>query len=395
MPAWVTTIDQLGPEKVLHVYDPATELKGVVVVDTVSIAGAAGGTRMLPDITTEEIFQLARAMTHKFAILDFPIGGAKAGIWAEPGIHGPQRRELMLSFGRAVKPLLGAGITLAADMGTDNEDVATFYDGSGVSKKFTGLSTQMVDGEPLEDHATGYGVVVAALAACQFAGVNIKNARVAIEGFGKVGGGVARYISESGANVVAISTINGAIYNKDGLDVKALLEARKTAGDKAVVDYNPKKAKRIRSQELYGLPVDILIPGARPYVINKKNAGKVRARVISSIANIPMTDEAEAIIFKKGILAVPDFISNAGGAILGVVDVLGGTSDDVFRVLRDFLGPLSSGILSEAKQQGINPRALAVQKSVAKVTAARSQSAPAPDFEQLMLDMRKRLGFPA
>ncbi|MDD5398835.1 MAG: Glu/Leu/Phe/Val dehydrogenase dimerization domain-containing protein, partial [Dehalococcoidia bacterium] len=125
MPAWVTTIDQLGPEKVLHVYDPSTELRGVVVVDTVSIGGAAGGTRMLPDITTEEIFLLARAMTHKFAILDFPIGGAKAGIWAEPGIRGPQRRELMLSFGKAVKTLLGTGVTLAADMGTDNDDVAT------------------------------------------------------------------------------------------------------------------------------------------------------------------------------------------------------------------------------------------------------------------------------
>lgn len=393
MPAWVTSIDHLGPEKVLHVYDPVTELRGVVVVDTVSLGGAAGGTRMLPDITTEEIFQLARAMTHKFAILDFPIGGAKAGIWAEPSIHGPQRKELMLSFGRAVKTLLGAGVTLAADMGTDNDDVATFFEGAEVPKKFTGLSTQMVDGEPLEDHATGYGVVVAALSACQFAGVNIKNASVAIEGFGKVGGGVARYITESGAKVVAISTISGGIYNKDGLDVKTLLEARKTAGDKAVLEY--KNAKHIRPQELYGIKADILIPGARPYVITKKNAGSIKARVISSIANIPMTDEAEAILFKKGVLAVPDFISNAGGVILGVVDVLGGTSDDVFRVLRDYLGPLSSQILSEAKQQGINPRALAVQKTTAKVLAARQQPADKPDFVQLLNEMKKRLGLAA
>jgi len=393
MPAWMKMIDQLGPEKILYIYDPVSELKGIVVVDTVSIAGAAGGTRMLPDITTDEIVQLARAMTHKFAILDFPIGGAKAGIWAEPAIHGPQRKELMLSFGRAVKSLLGSGITLAADMGTDNDDVATFFEGAGVPKKFTGLSTQMIDGEPLEDHATGYGVVVAALAACQFAGINIKNARVAIEGFGKVGGGVARYITESGARVVAISTINGAIYNKDGLDVKALLETRKTTGDKAIAEY--KNAKRIRSQEIYGLPVDILIPGARPYVITKKNAGNVKAKIISSIANIPMTDEAEAILFKKGVLAVPDFISNAGGAILGVVDVLGGTAADVFRVLRDYLGPLSSGILSEAKQQGINPRALAVQKTTAKVLAARQQPAAAANFEQLLNDMRRRLGLSA
>jgi len=156
-----------------------------------------------------------------------------------------------------------------------------------------------------------------------------------------------------------------------------------------------KKAKRIKSQEIYGLPVDILIPGARPYVITKKNAGNVKAKVIASIANIPMTDEAEAILFKKGILAVPDFISNAGGVILGVVDVLGGSADDLFRVLRDTIGPLSSSILSEAKQQNINPRALAVQKTTAKVMAARSEPPAAVDLEKLIVDMRKRLGFTA
>ena len=171
------------------------------------------------------------------------------------------------------------------------------------------------------------------------------------------------------------------------------MEARKTAGDKCITEY--KNAKHIRSQELYGLGVDILIPGSRPYVINKKNAGSVKARIISSIANIPMTDEAEAILFKKGVLAVPDFISNAGGVILGVVDVLGGTAEDVFRVLRDYLGPLSSQILSEAKQQGINPRALAAQKTTAKILAARQQPAVAPDFVQTLDEMKKRLGLAA
>jgi len=95
------------------------------------------------------------------------------------------------------------------------------------------------------------------------------------------------------------------------------------------------------------------------------------------------------------VLAVPDFISNAGGVILGVVDVLGGTADDVFRVLRDYLGPLSSQILGEAKQQGINPRALAVQKTTAKVLAARQQPAVAPDFVQMLNEMKKRLGLAA
>src|SRR5512137_1056788 len=171
MSDWIINTDALGPEKVLHVYDAKTGLKGVVVVDTTSLVGSAGGTRMLPDITTEEIFGLARAMTYKFAILDFPIGGAKGGIWAAPDIHGAMRRDLMLAFGAAVKPLLAAGVTLAADMGTDNEDVATFFEGAGLPSKFTGLSTQKIEGEPLEDHCTGYGVVVAAISACSVAGI--------------------------------------------------------------------------------------------------------------------------------------------------------------------------------------------------------------------------------
>jgi glutamate dehydrogenase/leucine dehydrogenase len=345
---------------------------------------------MLPDITTEEIFWLARAMSHKFAILDFPIGGAKAGIWAEPEIHGPARRELILSFGNAVKTLLGCGVTLAADMGTDNDDVATIFEGAGVEKKFTGLSTQMIEGEPLEDHATGYGVVVAALAACQIANLPVKGASVAIEGFGKVGGGVARYISESGAKVVAISTINGTIYNKDGLDVMALLQARKTAGDKAITEY--KNAKKLKAQELYELPVDILIPGARPHVITKKNVGAVKAKIISSIANIPIEDDAEEALFKRGVISVPDFVSNAGGVILGVVDVLGGTADDVFRVLRDYLGPLTSQILGDAKLQNMSPRALAVRKTTEKLLAARRQPPAAANVDQIMADMKKRLG---
>ncbi len=230
MSEWLKLTDALGPEKILHVYDAKTGLKGVVVVDTNSLVGAAGGTRMLPDITTEEIFGLARAMTYKFAMLDFPIGGAKAGIWAIPEVYGPKRCELMRAFGAAVKMLLSSGVTLAADMGTDNDDVATFFEGAEVPSRFTGLSTQKIEEESIEDHCTGYGVVVAAKSACSMAGIDLQGARVAIEGFGKVGGGVARYIHEAGAKVVAISTIHGTAYNKDGLDVPALLGRARLPG---------------------------------------------------------------------------------------------------------------------------------------------------------------------
>lgn len=386
---WKGITDELGPEKIVHVYDPTTGMKGVVVVDTTSLGGAAGGIRMLPDITSEEIFWLARAMTHKFAILDMPIGGAKAGLWANPGIHGAQREAIMKAFGKAIKGLITEEVTLGPDMGTNAKDVATIYEGAGIPSRYSGLALKEKDGEPLEDHATGYGVVVAAKAACEFAGMDIKGATVAIEGFGKVGGGVARYMDEAGAKVVAISNVYGTAYNKEGLDIKKLLIARKKSGDKAVQKY--RDAQHIDKGDIYFLPVDILVPGARPYVINKGNVSEVKAKIISSIANIPITDEAEQLLFERGVYSVPDFISNAGGVVLGVVDVLGGTADDVFKALKELLGPLTQEILSESRKMGINPRRLAVMKTTEKVLRARSGKEEIPPFEELLKIARQRL----
>ena len=384
------TADEIGPERIFHVYDPAVGMKGVVVVDTMVFGRAGGGTRMLPDITTEEIFGLARAMTHKFAILDIPTGGAKAGVWADPGIRGAPREAILRAFGNAVKPLLTAGVALGADMGTDAEDVATIYEGAGFPPRSPGLSQQEKDGEPLENHATGYGVVVAAKAACEFADIELKGATVAIEGFGKAAGGVARYMVEEGAKVVAISTIKGTAYNEDGLDIKKLLDARKKSGDRAVEEYED--AQHIDRGAIYFLPIDILVPGARPYVIDKNNVSRVQAKVISSIANIPITDEAEEILFQRGIYSVPDFISNAGGVVLALVDSVRGTADDVFKALRNLLGSLTHDMLADARKEGISPRSLAVRRTKEKVLRARTEKPAALSPDERRKLYRQRLG---
>ncbi|MBU2647326.1 hypothetical protein KKI24_21650 [bacterium] len=108
-----------------------------------------------------------------------------------------------------------------------------------------------------------------------------------------------------------------------------LLELRKEAGDKVVEVY--RKGKLLPKEEIFGLPVDMLIPGVRPYVINKDNVNQIKARVISTSANIPITDEAEEALFKKGTIVVPDFISNAGGTIVALIDAMKGSADDVFK----------------------------------------------------------------
>jgi glutamate dehydrogenase/leucine dehydrogenase len=304
-------------------------------------------------------------------------------------VSGEGRKNIMRAFGRAVKPLIPAGLAFGADIGTEAEDIDFVFEGAELPPQGTGLMAEKKDGEPIENHVTGYGVVVAAEVACEFAGIDMKGASVAIEGFGKVGGGVARYITEAGAKVVALSTVDGMILNEDGLDVDLLLEKRTKVGDKAIKEYE--KAEHLDKEKIFSLPVDILIPGARPYVINEKNVNEVKARVVSSIANIPITDQAEEALFEKGVLIVPDFVSNAGGTVLGIVDFLGGTSQHAFDACKELIGSNTRSLLADARKEGVNPRRLATLRVEEKVAAAR-RGEEAASIDEAINQMKERLG---
>ena len=388
MSDWLRFTDEIGPEKIVHVHDPVSGLKGVVVIDTKGMGGmTGGGIRMMPDITTAEIFGLARAMTYKWNAVDLPIGGCKSGIWADPGLKGEERAAVLRAFGRILKPLMQDGLNFGADIGTEVKDLAFIFEGAEMDSSFTGLMLEEKDGEPLENHATGYGVVVAAKAACEFAGLDINGATMAIEGFGKVGGGVARYADELGAKVVAISTLDGVAYSPDGLDISRLLEDRHTRGDRAITEYAD--AEHLSREALFTLPVDVLVPGARPYVIDKDLAGQVQARVISSIANIPITEDGEDVLFERGVHVVPDFIANSGGVTIAVVDILGGTAENVFSILDTMIYSLSRDILADAQKEGINPTRLSKMRTREKLVRQRT-GRQAVSFEDFLEQLRAR-----
>jgi glutamate dehydrogenase/leucine dehydrogenase len=381
--------DDIGPEYILQMYDPGSGMRGVIVIDTAAFGVAAGGIRMLPDITTEEIFHLARAMTYKFAALDMPVGGAKSGIFADPAA--PNREKILAAYGRQIAPFLKQLMYIpGADMGTSDEDVGKIYKYAGMSQMApSGLTLKEKEGMPLEDHLTGYGVVVAARVASQQIKLPMKDTTVAIEGFGKVGGGVARYMARSGAKVVALSTIEGAIYNPNGIDVEKMLTMRKKYGDKVVLEY--KDAKPIKKEELFTLPVDILVPGARPYVINKKNAGKIKAKLISSGANIPVTDEAEKILLNRGIVVIPDFISNSGGVIAATLDRMSATEDQAFKLVEEKITASVKKVLSKALKEKRVPTEVAKEMAIQKVKQAmkKRQQVQAQELEKIMREKFK------
>jgi glutamate dehydrogenase (NAD(P)+) len=338
--------DEIGPERIYHYYNAAARLRAVLVIDTVRFGMSGGGVRMAADLSLAEMIRLARAMSYKFAWLNLPCGGAKAGIWLDPS--DPGRSQALAAFRDVIGPLVDAGTYLpGADMGTSASDFAALYVATGQRQS---LGEQPFEGMPLEDQLTGYGVVMAARAACASLGWSLNSARVAIEGFGKVGAGAAKFFAREGARVVALSTIRGALYEPDGLDMECLLALRSAQGDAALEHYNGGR-RLLAPEALLTLPVDVLVPGARPDALHHGNVEGVHARVIVPAANIPYASGTAQRLHARGVVPLPDFVTNAGGVLAGLVSLQGGTAEDAFAMVQERIGRNVRVVLDAAAER--------------------------------------------
>lgn len=343
--------DELGPEKVLYIYDPRTKLRGILVVDNTARGPSTGGIRMLPDVTTEEVFRLARAMTLKTAAADIPFGGGKSGIIANP--KATNKYELIRSYAKAIKPIID--YIPGPDMGTDESCMAVVFD---EINRFVAALPPELGGIPQDESGvTGYGTFVATEVVTKFANIKLSNATACIQGFGAVGSAVASFLVEKGVKITGVSTIEGAIHNPTGLDVKKLLELKRKYGDMCVKEYN--EAIHMDKDNILYLDMDILIPAARQDIITKKNVYDLKAKVVVEAANNPVTTEAEKILHERGVSVVPDFIANAGGVITTAVDYRHGTEQEAFEMVKDKISKNTQQILDTAKQQKTSPRVAA------------------------------------
>jgi glutamate dehydrogenase/leucine dehydrogenase len=286
-------------------------VEGFIVFDLPGAALSAGGTRLAPDVSVEEVTLLARAMTYKFAVLHESIGGAKAGIRADPA-DPEARAETMARYVGEIRPMTDAGRFLTGpDMGTFEEDFAALRDREAIP---AAIRSEVGDVR-FEDLLTGFGVAVSAETALRdFFPNGWVGRSAAVEGFGKVGGGVAREVTRRGGRVLAISTITGCIVDPGGLDVERLFALRAEHGDRCL--------------DRYGLPVgpptdvfraeaDVLVPGARTGSVTGSGAGSVAAsvRVVAPAANVPYTTTGLKVLRERGIVALADFVCNAGAVI--------------------------------------------------------------------------------
>ena len=333
--------------RVIELRDERNGLEAFVVVDHDQFPISAGGTRMLPDVDVGEVARLARAMTWKFAMWRVPYAGAKAGV----RFAGGERDEVMAAYRRALEPYREVFLT-GPDMGTSPADFAGGLEGPPP------LWAQSYQGVDMDDLATGHGVKAAAEAALAHAGRELRGAAIAIEGFGKVGAGMALASARAGARIVGVSTVEGLLADPGGLDVDELLSLRERFGDGLVAHGAVPVRPR---EELFDLECDVLVPGARPDSITREVAGRLRCAVVAPGANVPYGPGAVEELHRRGVIAVPDFVANAGGIHLytSVTDIDSPPEalDRIEALIRDGV----ARTLATADEQGITPLAAALR----------------------------------
>jgi len=352
--------DDLGPAKIIHVTERTTGLRATVVVDNVAIGVAIGGVRMAPDVTTEECFRLARAMTLKNAAAGLRHGGGKAVIVGDPMMPSTEKEPLIRAFADAIEDL--TDYVPGPDMGTNETCMAWIHD---QINRAIGLPT-VLGGIPLDEvGATGYGLAAAIDVAADHIGMSLAGARVAVQGFGAVGRNVAKFLGERGCILVAAADLGGCVIDRRGLDITELMKTKET---ESVVAHPVGEV--IARDAIVGVECDIWIPAARPNVLHAANADAVRARIVAQGANIPATPEAEARLHERGVLVLPDFIANAGGVICGAVEYAGGTKAEAFRMIDDQVRTNTAVMLEASAASGELPRTVALGTARRRVETA-------------------------
>ena len=358
---------EIQPPAVLEISDPEIGLTAWLAVDSILEHHFCGGLRMLPDVSASELMLLARAMTLKLGFLGLPHGGAKAGIQCDENTSKEDKLRLLAGFGQKVQDLLSNRIYLpGSDMGTSNQDIRDMFRILGIRVPKRALRGQA------SGWYTSLTVIAGAKAASTYQGFNLAGAAVAIEGFGAVGSSVAQGLEKFGCKVVAISTSQGALYSPDGLDVARLIEGLRRHGGKVLDFYNG--ADRIDKESLLELEVDVLMPCARHHSIHMDNVTKIKAGLISSGSNAPITEEAEKTLSQRGVLCVPDFISNAGGVLGGTMEFAGLSRSAIEQFVdRDYSRQVSV-LLEKARQEGVYIRDLAEQVALERFARMKDAS---------------------
>ena len=318
---WAETLKR--PKRILIVDVPihmdngtVAHFEGYRVQHNVSRGPGKGGVRFHQDVTLSEVMALSAWMSVKNAAVNVPYGGAKGGIRVDPKkLSRGELERMTRRYTSEISIIIGPNKDIPApDVNTNEQIMAWMMDTYSINTGST--STGVVTGKPVDlggslgrREATGRGVFTVGTEAARHIGMDIATARVAVQGFGNVGGVAGKLFAETGARIVAVQDHGGTIFSDAGLDVPALLQHVANTGSVAGFA----GADVIADEEFWGVDCDIMIPAALEQQITAANAGRIKARMIIEGANGPTTPAADDILQERNVLVLPDVIANAGG----------------------------------------------------------------------------------
>jgi glutamate dehydrogenase (NAD(P)+) len=376
-----------APEKQLTVSIPVQMDSGEVEVFTghrvlhnTARGPGKGGLRFDPHVDLGEVTALAAWMTWKCAVVDVPFGGAKGGILCDPlTMSVGELERLTRRYTANVIQLLGPDSDVPApDVNTNERVMAWVLDTYSMHVGHT--ETAVVTGKPIalggslgRREATGRGVMLTAREALAHAGLTLRGATVAVQGFGNVGSVAAQLLAREGARVVAVGDRTGARHDARGLDVEAMVTWVRRHG--TLEGYTA--GDQLTNDELLALEVDLLVPAALENVITSRNAAGVRARVVVEGANGPTTAPADAILADRGVLVVPDILANAGGVTVSYFEWVQNragyawTEDVVNDRLRELMTRGFHDVRELAARHAVDLRTAAYMLAIGRVAAVQ------------------------
>ena len=352
---------------------------GYRVQHSVARGPGKGGIRFSPDVTLDEIRALASYMTWKCAVVNIPFGGAKGGVICDPGMLSDGELErITRRYTAELIEMIGPERDVPApDVNTNERVMAWIMDTYSMHVRHT--TTAVVTGKPLDlggsrgrPEATGRGCMIVTLEALKKFGLAPSDTRVIIQGFGNVGGMAARLMSAIGFKIVAIVEYNGAVYNKHGLDVAALMRHRKDTG--SIVDFS--EAEAVDRKEALFLDCEVFIPAATENVVTSLNVDKLRCKILCEGANGPTTSIADEILAEKKIFVIPDILANAGGVTVSYFEWVQDRqgffwSEDVVNTrLQEIMVQSFDAVTAYAEKHGVHNRIAAYMLALDRVAFA-------------------------
>lgn len=352
---------------------------GYRVQHSIARGPGKGGIRFAPDVTLDEVRALASWMTWKCAVVNIPFGGSKGGVICDPNLLSDGELErITRRYTAEIIEFLGPERDVPApDVNTNDRVMAWIMDTYSMHVRHT--VTAVVTGKPLDlggsrgrPEATGRGCTIVTLKALQKLRLDPKTARVVIQGFGNVGGMAAKLMAREGFRIIAIIEYDGAVYNRNGLDIEGLMQHRRETG--SILDFP--EAENIDRHDAMFLPCEVLLPAATENVINSSNADRLRCGILCEGANGPTTAIADQIVRERGIFVIPDILANAGGVTVSyfewVQDRQGffWSEKDVNQRLEEIMVASFDAVVSYAEKHGVYNRTAAYMLALDRVAFA-------------------------